>query len=421
MDWKIFLLGLVLALPLVFLVWPKLRLHFHRQRDSQLNRRKTLHQKLRQILSRRDFLRIGLGSTISVAGAGMLARSGLRAKEIPSARPYANTGPNRNKLSKHTGMPHGKMSLMGTVDARRNGFDPVQLLVDWDYGHVSTPPNGRKVRDYEFIASDKEIEITPGVFFPAWTYNGRVPGPTIRCTEGDRIRINFVNAGSHPHTIHFHGIHPFEMDGVPGAGPGMIDVGESFTYEFEAQPFGCHLYHCHAVPLKRHVHKGLYGAFIVDPKSGRPPAREFVMMMNGFDTNYEGENEVYAVNTVAHEYLHRPIPIKVGELIRIYLINITEFDPINSFHLHAEFFDYYDHGTTLKPTLRKIDTVMQCQAQRRIVEFKFRMPGKFMFHAHQSEFAELGWMGNFNAVEPQDFAAALADAGIDKEWDRKAL
>jgi FtsP/CotA-like multicopper oxidase with cupredoxin domain len=211
------------------------------------------------------------------------------------------------------------------------------------------------------------------------------------------------------------------MDGVPGAGPGMIDVGESFTYEFDAQPFGCHLYHCHSVPLKRHIHKGLYGAFIVDPKSGRPPAREFVMMMNGFDTNFDDENEIYAVNTVAHEYMRRPIPLKVGELIRIFLINITEFDPVNSFHLHAEFFDYYDHGTTLKPTLSKIDTVMQCQAQRGIVEFKFRWPGKYMFHAHQSEFAELGWMGNFNAVEPQDFAAALADVGIDKEWDRMAL
>jgi hypothetical protein len=103
------------------------------------------------------------------------------------------------------------------------------------------------------------------------------------------------------------------------------------------------------------------------------------------------------------------------------LINITEFDPINSFHLHAEFFDYYDHGTTLKPTLPKVDTVMQCQAQRGIVEFKFRSPGKYMFHAHQSEFAELGWMGNFNAVEPQDFAAALEYAGIDQKWDRKAL
>ncbi len=417
MDWKIFIIGAVLALPLVFLFWPKLGLYLYRQRADRLNRRKALHHRLRQILSRRDFLRIGLGSTIGVAGASVLGRSGLQAKEMPPAPPYAATGPSKNRK----GMPHGKMSVMGSIDARRNGFDPVQLLVDWDYGQVSTLSNGRKVRDYEFVAIDKEIEIAPGVFFPAWTYNGRVPGPTIRCAEGDRIRIHFVNAGTHPHTIHFHGIHRFEMDGVPGAGPGMIDVGESFTYEFDAQPFGCHLYHCHSVPLKRHIHKGLYGAFIVDPKSGRPPAREFVMMMNGFDTNFDDENEIYAVNTVAHEYMRRPIPLKVGELIRIFLINITEFDPINSFHLHAEFFDYFDHGTTLKPTLSKIDTVMQCQAQRGIVEFKFRSPGKYMFHAHQSEFAELGWMGNFNAVEPQDFAAALALAGIDHEWDRKAV
>lgn len=419
MEWKIFLLGAFLVLPLVFLLGSKLGHYFFRQRDSELNPRKALHHRQRQISSRRDFLRIGLGSTIGMAGASVLGRSVLAAKEMSSAAQYAATGP--DKESPHTGTPHGRMAVMGTVDAQRNGFDPVQLLVDWDYGQVSTLSNGRKVRDYEFVAVDKEIEIAPGVFFPAWTYNGRVPGPTIRCTEGDRIRINFFNAGTHPHTLHFHGIHPFEMDGVPGAGPGMIDVGESFTYEFDAQPFGCHLYHCHSVPLKRHIHKGLYGAFIVDPKSGRPPAREFVMMMNGFDTNFDDENEIYAVNTVAHEYMRRPIPLKVGELIRIFLINITEFDPINSFHLHAEFFDYYDHGTTLKPTLSKIDTVMQCQAQRGIVEFKFRSPGKYMFHAHQSEFAELGWMGNFNAVAPQDFAAALALAGIDQEWDRKAL
>jgi FtsP/CotA-like multicopper oxidase with cupredoxin domain len=118
--------------------------------------------------------------------------------------------------------------------------------------------------------------------------------------------------------------------------------------------------------------------------------------------------------------MRRPIPIQVGELIRIYLINITEFDPINSFHLHAEFFDYYDHGTTLEPTHRNVDTIMQCQAQRGILEFKFRWPGQYMFHAHQSEFAELGWMGNFNAVEAEDFAKAMALVGVDDSWDRKA-
>jgi hypothetical protein len=84
-----------------------------------------------------------------------------------------------------------------------------------------------------------------------------------------------------------------------------------------------------------------------------------MMIMNGFDTNFDNDNEVYAANTVAHEFMQRSIPVKVGELVRVYLINITEFDPINSFHLHAEFFDYYDHGTTLEPTLRNVDAIMQ--------------------------------------------------------------
>ncbi|MAS35110.1 MAG: copper oxidase [Anaerolineaceae bacterium] len=314
---------------------------------------------------------------------------------------------------------HGNSMLVGTVDHDRNLFDPMNMLVDWDYGSVSTLPNGQTLREYNVFAADHEIEIAPGIFFPAWTFNNRVPGPSLRCTEGDRIRIQFTNVGSHPHTLHFHGIHTAEMDGVAGAGPGEIGVGESFVYEFDAEPFGCHLYHCHALPLKRHIHKGLYGAFIVDPPEGRPPAREFMMMMNGFDTNFDGGNEIYAVNTVGHEYARRPIPIQVGELVRIYLINITEFDPINSFHLHAEFFDYYDHGTTLEPTLHTVDTIMQAQAQRGILEFSYRWPGKYMFHAHISEFAELGWMGFFNAVEAENFEAALADIGVDSEWDRK--
>ena len=63
--------------------------------------------------------------------------------------------------------------------------------------------------------------------------------------------------------MHFHGIHSARMDGVPGAG--VIGPGEVFVYEFDAFPLGCHLYHCHALPLKRHIHKGMYGAFIVDP------------------------------------------------------------------------------------------------------------------------------------------------------------
>ena len=119
--------------------------------------------------------------------------------------------------------------------------------------------------------------------------------------------------------------------------------GERFVYEFDAEPFGLHLYHCHTVPLKRHIHKGLYGVFIIDPKEGRPPADELVMMMNGFDTNFDADNEVYAVNTIANYYVHEPIRVKVGQLVRIYLVNITEFDLINSLHLHGMFFDVHPH------------------------------------------------------------------------------
>ncbi|WP_163361420.1 multicopper oxidase domain-containing protein, partial [Enterobacter hormaechei] len=84
------------------------------------------------------------------------------------------------------------------------------------------------------------------------------PGPTLRATEGERLKIIFRNHGSHPHSMHFHGIHAARMDGVPGAG--LISPGDEFVYEFDARPFGCHLYHCHALPLKRHIHKGMYGA-----------------------------------------------------------------------------------------------------------------------------------------------------------------
>jgi FtsP/CotA-like multicopper oxidase with cupredoxin domain len=255
-------------------------------------------------------------------------------------------------------------------------------------------PDGSLLREYEIDAVDRDLEIAPGIFFPAWTFNGQVPGPTIRATEGDRLRITFRNIGTHPHTMHFHGWHPPEMDGtLPGQ---EVQPGDTFVYEFDAEPFGLHHYHCHTVPLKRHIHKGLYGAFIVDPKGGRPPADELVMMMNAFDTNFDAENEVYAVNTVANAYMQEPIRVSVGRLVRVYLVNITEFDLINSLHLHAMFFDVFRTGTSLAPH-EHTDTLMLSQGERAILEMTFRYPGDFMFHAHQSEFAELGWMGLFRA------------------------
>jgi FtsP/CotA-like multicopper oxidase with cupredoxin domain len=89
--------------------------------------------------------------------------------------------------------------------------------------------------------------------------------------------------------------------------------------------------------------------------------------------------------------------VKIGELVRIYLVNILEFDETNSFHVHGHFFDEYRTGTRAEPNAYT-DTVIMGQAERSILEMRFRYPGQFMFHAHKTEFAELGWMGLFEAT-----------------------
>src|SRR5688500_4117418 len=249
----------------------------------------------------------------------------------------------------------GHLGAMGRVDARANGFDPHEIVRDFDEG---TLRGG--VREWEIVAEDREIEVAPGVKYAARAYNGRVPGPTLRAREGDRLRVRFINASSHPHTIHFHGIHTARMDGVPNVGVGNVDPGKETVYEFDAEPFGIHLYHCHSMPLADHIAKGLYGAFVIDPKQGRADADEMVMVMNGFDTNFDRSNEIYAVNSIAFAYQQKPIRVKRDELVRIYLVNALEFDLVNSFHVHANFFHHYPTGTSLEPT-ELTDTIVQGQ------------------------------------------------------------
>ena len=320
--------------------------------------------------------------------AGALAAAFLSGKDLVRAQDQPDPAAPGHAV-------HGPNIAVGEVDHARNGFDPHDILTDFDYGEVSTDRTGRTVREWEIVALDKEIEVAPGVFYPAWTYNGRVPGPTLRATEGDLLRIHFVNAGGHPHTIHWHSIHPASMDGVPGAGE--VGPGEEFTYVIDAEPFGTHLYHCHSQPLKAHIERGLYGGLIIDPRRGRPEANEMIMVMNAFDTNFDQENEIYAVNTVAFAYAARPITIRAGELQRVHVINIIEHDPVNSIHIHGNFFDLYRTGTSLTPH-ELTDTISMGQAERHMIEFTYRFPGRFMFHAHQTEFVELGWLSFFEVT-----------------------
>ena len=348
-------------------------------------------------VSRRSFLKVGATGLASLLSLPILNRVAAQTEQGAVAG-RTNTGSEQGHSTGNGGRfvqdshSNHNQATVGDIDTSR--FDPVKFLTDFDYGTVSQLASGQTLREWTIVASDIEVEVAPGVYFPAWAYNGQVPGPTLRCTEGDRLRVRFLNASSHPHTIHFHGTHPPSMDGVDP----QIMPGGSFVYEFDAEPFGMHLYHCHSVPLARHIHKGLYGNFIIDPPGGRPPAIEMSMVINAFDTNFDGENEIYAVNTAAFHYMKHPIRVKVGQPVRIYLSNVTEFDPVNSFHLHSGMYKLYRTGTSLTQ-YELTDNVLMSQGDRHILEFTLKYPGKYMFHAHQTEFTELGWMGFFVAEE----------------------
>lgn len=319
------------------------------------------------------------------------------------------------------------MESQSAIHVNGTGDDPCaqtgNYLTTFNCGTVDS----NKTRHFTLIAQENVVvNITDeGQQFLAWTFNGSIPGPTLRMTEGDSVQVTMINNGSNslPHSLHMHSIHTGEMDGVTGPG-GAIPPGQNFTYTFTAAPAGVYPYHCHVNPISDHINRGLFGAMIIDPKEGgREKMPEMVMVMNGYDLNYEQEgatelpdvnrtdplkfmadlndqerdNEIYTVNGFAFGYMKHPIQLDLGETYRIYLVNMLEFDLINSFHVHGMMFKYIPSGTTDSSPITT-DIVTLGEGDRGILEMTATQPGHFMFHAHQAEFTDLGWMAMFNVV-----------------------
>jgi FtsP/CotA-like multicopper oxidase with cupredoxin domain len=365
---------------------------------------------------------------------------------------------------------------------------PLEYLTYFNCGHVSKDESGRTIRQFTLIVEENQkIPVTyEGHMLDAWTFNGTIPGPTIRVTEGDLVRIRVINSNenSNPHSLHTHSIHYAKNDGVSMGGypGGAISPGRSFTYEFVAQPYGVYPYHCHVDPIADHINRGLYGMMIIDPLEPRPQMTEMAMLLNGYDldldlegptkippaalfqtiedsnmtedmtenetsteanmtenetsteanmtenetsteanttlvssdmesadTKDSGEdessevddgggdrvNEIYTVNGKAFDYMMNPIVLQTGKPYRIFLVNMLEFDLVNSFHLHGAMFNYYTAGTD-ETADYNTDIVTLSQGDRGIMEFTYAYPGTYMFHAHQTEFTDLGWMGLFD-------------------------
>ena len=231
--------------------------------------------------------------------------------------------------------------------------------------------SGRVLREWELVALDREIEVAPGVRFAAWTFNGRDPGPDAALPGGraaaDHVRQRLRAPAHDPLPRH----PPLRRTWTAcraraRARSSRASKKGTAVYEFDALPSGLHLYHCHVRPLAEHIAKGLYGAFLIDPGDGREDAEELVMVINGFDTNFDRANELYAANTIPFAYMDQPLVVQRGELVRLYLVNVLEYDLINSFHLHGNLFHWYPTGTS-RTASELTDTVMLCQGQRGIL------------------------------------------------------
>lgn len=315
-------------------------------------------------------------------------------------------------------------------------------LTHFACGRVHIAPNGTVFRDFTLIYDDyhgmgKPIPITLNktdpVMFHAWTINGTVPGPTLRMTVDDHVRINVINSpdSAFTHNFHMHNIHPGNADGMMGPS-GMIFPGANYTYSFIAGPAGNYGYHCHMTPTEEHINRGLYGAFIIDPSTPRQNVVEMVMTLSGFSFNWQNyktgapqnvnvsfpctaemlranqstcqdessdssqpDNQFYALNGMAFPYdLPHPIVVHAHVPYRIYLINWLEFEPVNSFHIHGQMFYFYESGT-FPSAPEYTDTLILGQAQRGIIQLEFPYTGLFFFHSHISHQSDLGWQSMF--------------------------
>jgi nitrite reductase (NO-forming) len=250
-------------------------------------------------------------------------------------------------------------------------------------------------KEYTLIAQDAELEIAPGKVVKTWTYNGTMPGPTLRFTEGDNVTVKFINKTPIPHTVHMHGNHDALNDGVHH----QVMPNETYLYNITAGPAGTLMYHCHAYPTSLHIRMGMYGAMIVDPKdTPLPPAREFVMVLSEFDDEniMKFETEYYPINGYLDQYVQNPIQVNRDELVRLYVINIGTTIPYQ-FHLHSTIFKAYPSGLLSNEPI-DVQTAPVGPGDATLIEAKWKDPGTYLFHSH-GFLEERGNMGQIVVAE----------------------
>ncbi len=324
-----------------------------------------------------------LGLTILLLAAVIVAACS------PAAPPAAAPTPTPGSLTAPTlspGMAHMMAALPDEgvpAAAVAQGNQPLAFRME----------DGIKV--FELTAQPVRWTFMEGVEQVAWTYNGMVPGPMIRVTEGDRVRFVVRNDLPEDTTVHWHGIEvPNAMDGVPDVTQAPIAPGETFIYEFEAQPAGTYWYHSHVDPDIQ-IGAGLHGAFVIDPAmpEADPPDVDKVLVLNewrfsggqtygampmsAMDPNY------FTINGKAFPATET-ITAEVGDRVRLRFIAAGQF--IHPMHLHGVPFKIVATDGHFVPEAAQLtkDTVSVAPGERYDIEFTATEPGMWMLHCHIS-------------------------------------
>ncbi len=260
---------------------------------------------------------------------------------------------------------------------------------------ITTPAWAEK-RAFEMTIEDTKITLVENQGFHTFAFNGQVPAPLFHVKEGDEVSVTLTNLTALPHTIHWHGLlqkGTWKHDGVPGVTQEAIKPGDSFTYEFVAEPAGTMWYHCHVNVNEHVVMRGMWGPFIVERKKPLPiekkVTKDFVLMFSdwasawAFKPGYGGvPGDVYDYFTINGKAYpdSQPIRVKKGDFIRLRLIGAGDF--VHSIHIHGHVFKVaFKDGHPL-PNPYDADTIMVGPGERYDVFIEADNPGIWMVHDH---------------------------------------
>jgi uncharacterized cupredoxin-like copper-binding protein len=238
-------------------------------------------------------------------------------------------------------------------------------------------------KQFELTTSMTQWQVAPDRTVEAMTYNGTVPGPTIKVDPGDKVRVVLTNEMPESTSIHFHGlITPNAMDGTTYVTQEPVKTGESFVYEWTAQDTpAVGMYHSHHNAVEQ-IPNGLAGAFIVGElpvPSGVTVNQEQVMILD--DSGVIG----YALNGKSFPAT-TPYVAKQGEWVELHYMN--EGSQIHPMHLHGMPQLVIAKDGMPRTTPQYEDTVTVAPGERYTVLVQATELGTWVWHCHILPHAE---------------------------------